>query len=65
MILTNGEVNNLFAILCQIKTKAGKKDLPKNTIENLCDKAKVILKRADRKHQRITKLHFEQTDIQI
>ena len=65
MILTNGEVDNLNAILVQIRSKAGKKNLPQHTIENLCDKAKVILKRADRKHQRITKLHFEQTDIQI
>ena len=65
MILTEGEANCLNAILVQIRSKARKKDLPKNTIENLCDKAKVILKRADRKHQRITKLHFEQDDIAL
>lgn len=65
MTLTKGEADSLHAILCQIRSKAGKKNLPVHTIENLCDKAKVILKRAERKPQRITRLTFGANDIQI
>ena len=59
MILTTREADNLNALLYEIGSKVRKKNLPKNTLENLCRKARLVLSKAGRKRQVATKLHFE------
>ena len=59
MNLTVHESDSLKAILWEIRRRAGKKVIPRHTIENLCDKAFMIMKKAGRK---TTRLHFEQGD---
>ena len=61
MILTNKEAENLKFLISEIRSRIRSPRLRHNTIENLCDKASVILKKAGRK-PRVTKLHFELGD---
>lgn len=63
MELTPGEVNTINAILYEIKRKAGKPKLPKNTIENYCRRISAIINRAGRRHK-VTVLRFKPEDIE-
>ena len=65
MILTAGEVNNLRAILYQLRNKAADPRPRRNTLVNLCDKASLILNKAERRRgQKATRLHFEEGDFE-
>ena len=65
MELTQREADTLNAILWEVRRKAVSPRIPRNRIENLCDKATLILKKAARRRKGITKLVFTQNDIEL
>lgn len=65
MNLTTGEVNNIRALLFQLRTKAAGPKPRRNTLINLCDKVSHELNKAERRRsQRATKLRFEEGDFE-
>lgn len=65
MELTPRETDSIHAILFEIRKKARSKRIPINSIENLCDRATLILKKASRRRTGKTKLIFTPEDFEI
>lgn len=65
MELTPREVDTIHAVLFEIRRKAGSKKVPRYSIENLCDRASVVLKKAARRRNKVTRLVFTQDDIEL
>ena len=61
MNLTQREADTLHALLYEIRKRANQKTR-RHAIENLCDKAAMLLKKADQRRQRTTRLKFETGD---
>lgn len=65
MNLTPGEVNNIRAILYQLRIKAASPKPRRNTLINLVDKVSHVLNKAGRRRgQKATRLHFEEGDFE-